>query len=56
MYNLSFGYMAAVPVLCNGLKTNTMLLMRIYFIYKFSILVLVLINTSNNVANTLLTN
>ena len=42
-------YLAAVPVLCNRLKINIMLLMTIYLINNFSILVLGSILMANNV-------
>ena len=48
-------YLASVPVLCNRLKINIMLLMAIYLINKFSILVLGSILT-NNVVFVLLIN
>ena len=46
--------LAAVPVLCNRLKINIMLLMTIYLINKFSILVLDSILMANNVVFVLL--
>ena len=46
--------LAAVPVLCNRLKINVMLLMTIYLINKFSILVLDSILMANNVVFVLL--
>ena len=42
-------YLAAVPMLCNYLKINIMLLITIYLINKFSILVLGSILMANNV-------
>ena len=54
--NLQVWYLAAVPELCNSLKINIMLLMKIYLIYKFSILVLGSILMDNNVVFVLLIN
>ena len=54
--NLQVWYLAAVPELYNSLKINIMLLMKIYLIYKFSILVLGFILMDNNVVFVLLIN